>query len=85
MAIATLLAFIIAVCKAAIAGIILWYVVEFLPIPERMKRATQLLIALVIILTVLATMLTAQPAAYPAPDPSVDLGHTPSIMRPERR
>jgi hypothetical protein len=69
----------------AIAAIILWYVVEYLPIPFHMKRATQLLIALVCVLAVLARVTgAAPPPPLPRPDlipPNKPTPERPSIIR----
>jgi hypothetical protein len=47
--------------RLAIAGIILWYVVEFLPMPVHMRRVTQGLIVLVLVLAVLARVTADEP------------------------
>jgi hypothetical protein len=46
----TAIALIIYCCSLALCGILLWYVIDFLPMPENMKNAAHLLLAVILIL-----------------------------------
>ena len=61
-----ILSVIIYVATLALAGIILWYVIEFLPIPAMMKIVAQLLLALILILSGISVATTKGSASdYP--------------------
>ncbi len=67
--------------ELAVAAIILWAVVSFLPMLEGMKKAAQLLIVLVCLLSVFiaiggSSVSTSGPAPYRPSTPA-----TPSIIR----
>jgi hypothetical protein len=70
--------------RLAIAGIILWYVVEFLPMPTHMRRVTQGLIVLVLLLAVLARVTSDEPrrpAGSELVPPNKPTPERPSIVR----
>ena len=56
-----LIPLIIYAAELALAAIILFYVVEMLPIPSNMKRVCQGLIILVVILSVIGVLLGSAP------------------------
>jgi hypothetical protein len=72
---------IIYAAELALAAIILFYVVEFLPIPSNMKRVCQGLIVLIAILSVLGMLLGSpvRSGSLTPPNPSNPLN--PSIIR----
>lgn len=77
----TFIALTIYAAEVAIVGLILWFVVEFLPMPTNAKRVTQLLIALVCILSVLLTTINdTPPQRITAPNPSTPSNPS-SILR----
>lgn len=49
-----ILALIIEALKLFVAAVLLWYLVEYLPVPERIKRAVQIAIALICVLTAIS-------------------------------
>jgi hypothetical protein len=53
---------IIYAAELALAAIILFYVVELLPIPGNMKRVCQGLIILIVVLSVLGALIGSSPA-----------------------
>jgi hypothetical protein len=72
---------IIYAAELALAAIILFYVVEFLPIPSNMKRVCQGLIVLIAILSVLGMLLGSpvRSGSLIPPNPSSPLN--PSLIR----
>jgi hypothetical protein len=70
--------------RLAIAGILLWYVVEALPMPAPMRRVTQGLIVLVLLLAVLARVTSDEPRRPIGSDlipPNPATPQRPSIVR----
>lgn len=82
----SLLAFIIAVSKLAIAFLILYYVVPLLTaMPVNIQRVVQALIILCAICAVLEMVLSDAPAGLARRSWDPLLGSAPSIVAPERR
>jgi hypothetical protein len=69
--------------RLAIAGILIWYVVEFLPMPVHMRRVTQGLVVLVLVLAVLArvTAGSVPPVRSDLVPPNKPTPERPSIVR----
>ena len=77
-----LIPLIIYAAELALAAIILFYVVEMLPIPSNMKRACQGLIILVVILSVIGVLLgSAPPPASHVGPLTPNSPSNPSIIR----
>jgi hypothetical protein len=77
-----LIPLIIYAAELALAAIILFYVVEMLPIPSNMKRVCQGLIILVVILSVIGVLLgSAPPPASHVGPLTPNSPSNPSIIR----
>ncbi len=73
----------IEVSKLALLAIILWYVCEFLPMPDKPKLACRILILLIAIFTAISA--AAGASASPSGYRSIYQDRAPSIMTPEKR
>jgi len=67
--------------QIAIATIILYYVVELLPMPGQMKLVVQALIILVAVLAVMSSFATEFGATNPVTPPRPNSPANPSIIR----
>jgi hypothetical protein len=72
---------IIYAAELALAAIILFYVVELLPIPTNMKRVCQALIVLIIMLSVLGMLLGSPVRTGSLLPPNPSTSFNPSIIR----
>ena len=79
----TFISLAIVIAQIALAAVILWWVCEWLPMPDHAKRVCQLLIALIAVLSAINVVIGG--TTVTALRPLSDRLRVPDIMTPERK